>query len=62
MDAPTIALRVKDAAEAAGLSRSSIYELISSGVLPSIKACGRRLILREDLEAYLRSMREARIQ
>lgn len=52
-----IALRINDAATASGLSRSKIYQLISEGRLHAIKAGGRRLILRSDLEAFLISSR-----
>lgn len=52
-----IALRINDAAAASGLSRSKIYQLISEGRLPAIKAGGRRLIMRADLEAFLISSR-----
>ena len=48
-----IALRIRDAAAASGLSRSTLYVLMAASKLPAIKAAGRRLILRADLEAYL---------
>lgn len=48
-----IAYRIDDAANAIGLSRSTIYELINAGKLRSVKAAGRRLILAEDLKAFL---------
>ncbi len=47
-----IAFRIDEAVRASGLSRSSLYLLIASGEVPAIKAGGRRLILRTDLEAY----------
>ena len=40
-------LRVPEAAESTGLSRSTIYELISSGDLPSVKV-GRVIRVRVD--------------
>jgi excisionase family DNA binding protein len=52
-----IALRVQEASRVSGLSRSTLYKLISDGKLCSIKACGRRLILRTDLEAYFAQLR-----
>ncbi len=59
--APTqkLAYQIDEAARACGIGRTSLYELIGEGKLKAIRAAGRRLILREDLEAYLRSCREA---
>jgi len=54
-----IALQIQEASHASGLSRSKLYELIAERKLLSIKAAGRRLILRSDLEAYLVSCRDA---
>lgn len=51
-----IALRICDAVAASGLSRSTLYVLISQGELRAVKAGGRRLILRSDLEAYLHGL------
>ena len=42
-----IALRIGDAARYAGLSKTTLYVLIGSGVLASSKVGARRLILRE---------------
>ncbi|MGQ2972283.1 helix-turn-helix domain-containing protein [Brevundimonas mediterranea] len=39
-----ISLPVQEAAHAIGVSRSSLYERIKTGDLPSFKSCGRRLI------------------
>lgn len=58
MQEPPIALRVNDAVRLSSLSRSSIYRLLEAKELPSARVNGRRLILREDLEAYLRARRE----
>lgn len=58
-ETPRIAFRIDDAAVACGLSRSTIYNLISAGTLPSFKAAGRRLILAEDLKSFLTASREA---
>lgn len=49
------ALRVKEAANLSGLSRSTLYKLLSARKLRDVKIGGRRLILREDLKALLRS-------
>jgi excisionase family DNA binding protein len=47
------ALRVNEAAALYGLSRSTIYVLMASGSLRSVKIRGRRLIPRDALEALL---------
>lgn len=49
-----ISYSVADAVKASGISRSALYEMIATGELPSGKVHGRRLILREDLEALIR--------
>ncbi|WP_406854379.1 helix-turn-helix domain-containing protein [Alsobacter sp. KACC 23698] len=51
------AFRINDAVRYSGLSRSTLYSLESRGELRMIKAAGRRLILRSDLEAFLASNR-----
>lgn len=48
-----IALRIRDAAIVSGLSRSTLYELLKAGKLRAVKIGGRRLILRDSLEALL---------
>ena len=52
-----IALRIPEASHISGLSRSKLYELIGEGKLHSVKAAGRRLILRTDLESYFAGLR-----
>ncbi len=51
--AEKLALRVNEAVATAGISRSTIYKLMALGQLRTTKVGGRRLILREDLEALL---------
>jgi excisionase family DNA binding protein len=53
-DAP-LALGILDAARAAGVGRSTIYEHINRGALKARKAGRRTLILRADLQAWLAS-------
>lgn len=48
-----LALRIKEAVAVSGLSRSTIYKLVSQKKLRAVKVGGRRLILREDLQALL---------
>jgi excisionase family DNA binding protein len=50
-----LALRIKEAVAVSGLSRSTIYKLVSEKKLRAVKVGGRRLILREDLQALLHS-------
>lgn len=47
------AVRINDAVQLSGLSRSSLYSLMNEGKLPSRMVAGRRLILRADLVALL---------
>ena len=54
-----LAYRIDDAAQVSGIGRTSLYQLIATGQLKAIKAAGRRLILRTDLERYLAACREA---
>jgi excisionase family DNA binding protein len=48
-----IALRINDASIVSGLSRSTLYELLKAGKIRAVKIGGRRLILRDSLEALL---------
>lgn len=48
-----IALSVREAAEQLGVSRATVYGLINSGNLPSVKIGSRRLISREALREWL---------
>jgi excisionase family DNA binding protein len=51
---PPLAYRIDDAVKASGLSRSTLYDLISEGRLRSVKVAGRRLIPADALLALLR--------
>jgi excisionase family DNA binding protein len=53
-----IAYRIPDAAKLTGTSRSTIYRLIADKHITPCKVRGRVLILREDLEAFMRGRRE----
>ena len=54
-----IAYRIDEAVHASGLGRTTIYDEIKSLRLKSVKVAGRRLILRDDLEAFLRASARA---
>ena len=44
------------AAEALGLSRAKVYELITSGALRSVRIDGARRVRAADLEAFVESL------
>jgi excisionase family DNA binding protein len=46
-------LSVNDSAATLNLGRSTVWEMIKSGELPSIKIRGRRLIRRADIDRLL---------
>lgn len=48
-----LALRINDAAAVAGLGRSTLYKLIDSGKLRTVKIGKRRLVIRKSLESLL---------
>lgn len=49
-----LAYSITDAAEALGIPRNTLRDHVADGRIPSVKRCGRRLILRDDLLAWLR--------
>jgi len=51
-----IAYRIDEAVHVSGLGRTTIYDEIKKRRLKAVKVSGRRLILREDLEAFLKGM------
>jgi excisionase family DNA binding protein len=53
---PAVLYRVDEAAEALRLSRSSIYELIRSGQLRTVKHGARRLVPVDALGEFVRSL------
>lgn len=50
-------LQVPEAAGRLGVSRSSLYGLLSSGRLESVNLCGRRLIPTEAIEKLIADLR-----
>ncbi|PPD29273.1 MAG: hypothetical protein CTY20_06865 [Hyphomicrobium sp.] len=48
-----LAYTVEQAAVVSGIGRSSLYEKIKDGSLASRVVCGRRLIMADDLRAFL---------
>jgi excisionase family DNA binding protein len=55
---PPLCLRVEDAARALGIGRSTVYDLIRSGRLRSIKIGRRRLVPRDAVEALIARLEE----
>ena len=53
----TLSVRPAQAAAMSGLSRSLLYEAMATGELPSIRVRAARLILVDDLRAWLESHR-----
>jgi excisionase family DNA binding protein len=51
-----------EAAEALGIGRSKLYELLSSGVVPSITIGACRRIIASDLSAVIESLRDAQVR
>lgn len=54
-----LAVSVRAAAHASGVGRTRLYEAMGTGELPSCKVGKRRLILFEDLRAWLGRQRQA---
>ena len=56
---PAVLYRVDEAAEALRLSRSSIYELIRTGQLRTVKHGSRRLVPVAALDDFVRNLAQA---
>lgn len=52
-------LKLPDVVEITGLSRSKVAELVARREIPSVSIGRARRVLPEDLEAWLRSNRQA---
>lgn len=61
MEAQTekLAYRIDEASRASGIGRTKIYEEMKGGRLRACKVGNRTLILREDLERFLRGLEAA---
>ena len=61
MDTPIrpAALSIRNATQYTGLSRSTLYRMMATGQLPSIKIGVRRLIRMQDLDALIVAASEA---
>lgn len=55
-----LSYNIKQLERKSGLSRSTLFDLIRDGRLRSVKAAGRRLVLRTDYLAYLQDCRDGR--
>jgi excisionase family DNA binding protein len=54
-----LAYSIDEVAEATGLSRSLIYDEMNAGHLQSVKVGRRRIITRQQLDAFLGTAEEA---
>ncbi len=52
------AYTIPNAISVCGIGRTKLYEELNSGRLKSFRLCGRRLIMREDLLAWIRAARD----
>jgi excisionase family DNA binding protein len=52
-----LTLTVPEAAAELNISRSQLYIMLRRGELPSIKIGRRRVVIRDDLVAYVKSLR-----
>ena len=52
-DLQKLSYNVAEVCKATGLGRSTIFELIGRGELPSFMCCGRRLVLADELRGFL---------
>ena len=50
--------RIPEVARLLSLGRSKVYELVRSGVLPSVRIDGCRRVKGEDVIAFVESLRE----
>jgi excisionase family DNA binding protein len=60
-NASPLAYSVPEAAEMAAVSRAHLYRAMHVGDLPSVKTGSRRVILHDDLVAWLHGQREAAV-
>lgn len=50
---PQLSVSIEEAARSIGVARSTIYEIVSRGDLPSFKLGRRRMILMAELTAFI---------
>jgi len=58
---PRLLLGVDDAADSLGIRRTKMYELLASGVIPTIRIGRRRLVAVSALEAYVEQRLRERV-
>ena len=56
-DSAPLLLNLYDAGHLLGVSKWTMYELMHTGVLPSVKIQSRRFIAKDDLDKYVRQLR-----
>ncbi len=52
-----VSMSVDKAVDYTGVGRSTLYDMIKNNELPIVRVRGRTLLLREDLDTYLRGRR-----
>jgi len=57
IDSAPLLLNLIDAGRLLGVSKWTMYELMHSGVLPSVKIQSRRFIAKDDLDKYVLQLR-----
>ena len=50
---PQLSVSIEEAAKSIGVARSTIYEIVARGDLPSFKLGRRRMILMAELTAFI---------
>ncbi|HDS1059583.1 helix-turn-helix domain-containing protein [Pseudomonas putida] len=50
---PQLSVSIEEAAKSIGVARSTIYEIVARGDLPSFKLGRRRMILMAELSAFI---------
>lgn len=58
-DRRRLLLGLVEGAEALGVKRSTLYDLLAKGEIESVKIGKRRLITADSLEAYVERLKEA---
>lgn len=56
LDTEKIAYRPLEACKAVGIGKTGLYEALKSGELRSFKSGRKRLILRDDLQSWLKGL------
>jgi excisionase family DNA binding protein len=58
---PTLCLRIPEAAEAIGIKRARLYQMIAAGMITAHKIGARTVVKRTEIDRFLASLPEAEI-